>query len=102
MLELAVCLTRLLVFVSAKRLAREGKPTLTDTYSCSHCYGGVRRSGYGALVSVLSGDWVAATLSLLSAAAMVGGICFRNFGAPRRLNGMLKPHDIQHTDRKSL
>jgi diguanylate cyclase (GGDEF)-like protein len=30
-----------------------------------------------------SGDWVVATLACLSAAAMVGGICFRNFGAPR-------------------
>ncbi|KMZ12220.1 diguanylate cyclase/phosphodiesterase (GGDEF & EAL domain) with PAS/PAC sensor(s) [Candidatus Burkholderia humilis] len=45
--------------------------------------------GYGALVSVLSGDWVAATLSFLSAAAMVGGICFRNFGAPRLVAVMI-------------
>src|SRR3546814_10525043 len=34
-------------------------------------------------ISVLSGDWVAATLACLSSAAMVGGIAFRNFAAPR-------------------
>src|SRR3546814_18474294 len=39
--------------------------------------------GYGTVISVLSGDWVAATLACLSSAAMVGGIAFRNFAAPR-------------------
>ncbi len=38
---------------------------------------------------MLSGDWVAATLSFLSAAATVGGICFRNFGAPRLVAVMI-------------
>ncbi|WP_204265424.1 hypothetical protein, partial [Enterobacter hormaechei] len=35
------------------------------------------------------GDWVIATLTCLSAAAMVGGICFRNFGAPRMAATMI-------------
>src|SRR5690606_8628160 len=59
-----------------------GRPTHTDAYialtvlwACS--------VGYGTLISVASGDWVAAILACLSAAAMVGGICFRNFSAPR-------------------
>ncbi len=38
---------------------------------------------------MLSGDWVAATLSFLSAAAMVGGICFRNFGTSRLVAVMI-------------
>jgi hypothetical protein len=31
----------------------------------------------------MAGDWVVATLCCLSAAAMVGGVCFRSFSAPR-------------------
>jgi GGDEF domain-containing protein len=45
--------------------------------------------GYGTFMCVASGDWVAATLACLSAAAMVGGICFRNFGAPRLVAVMI-------------
>jgi diguanylate cyclase (GGDEF)-like protein len=45
--------------------------------------------GYGAFISIMSRDWVAATLACLSAAAMVGGICFRNFGAPRLVAVMI-------------
>eukprot|EP01132_Coremiostelium_polycephalum_P007185 gene7185-8849_t len=37
----------------------------------------------------MSGDWVVATLACLSAGAMVGGICFRNFGAPRLASVMI-------------
>lgn len=80
--ELACCLARAVVLVSARRAAAAGRPTHTDAYivltvlwSCS--------VGYGTLISVASGDWVAAILACLSAAAMVGGICFRNFSAPR-------------------
>jgi diguanylate cyclase (GGDEF)-like protein len=36
-----------------------------------------------------SGDWVAATLACVSASAMVGGICFRNFSAPRLAAAMI-------------
>jgi diguanylate cyclase (GGDEF)-like protein len=39
--------------------------------------------GYGTFISLISGDWIAATVACLSAASMVGGICVRNFGAPR-------------------
>ena len=39
--------------------------------------------GHGALISATSDDWMAATLSCLSVAAMVRGICLRNFAAPR-------------------
>jgi diguanylate cyclase len=45
--------------------------------------------GYGAFISLVSGDWVAATLACVSSAAMVGGTCFRNFGAPRMSAAMI-------------
>ena len=38
---------------------------------------------------MISGDWVIATLACVSSAAMVGGICFRNFGAPRLSAAMI-------------
>ncbi len=45
--------------------------------------------GYGGFISVASGDWVIASLACVSGAAMVGGICFRNFGAPRLVAAMI-------------
>jgi diguanylate cyclase len=86
--EIAVCFARLCVLVAARRRAQRGEPTLTDIHVLLAPAWGAT-VGYGALVSVLSGDWVASTLSFLSAAAMVGGICFRNFGAPRLVAVMI-------------
>lgn len=87
-LEIAICVTRLIVLIAAHRAARAHRKTPTDLYlllgvawSCS--------VGYGALVSLMSGDWVIATLACLSATAMVGGICFRNFNAPRLAGTMM-------------
>ncbi|WP_233830566.1 GGDEF domain-containing protein [Paraburkholderia sp. ZP32-5] len=88
LVELVVCITRMFVLVTARRRARRGQSTLTDLYVLLAPVWGAT-VGYGAFVSVLSGDWVAATLSFLSAAAMVGGICFRNFGAPRLVAVMI-------------
>ena len=39
--------------------------------------------GFGAFICLMSGDWVLASVTCLSAAAMVCGICLRNFGTPR-------------------
>lgn len=80
--ELVVCLARLVALVVARRAALRGRQTPTDIYlllsvAWSVCI------GYGTFISLISGDWVVATLACLSGAAMVGGICFRNFGAPR-------------------
>lgn len=79
--DLVICFARLIVLVKARRAALARRRTPTDLYlvlsvawSCS--------VGYGALVCLMSGDWTTATLACLSGAAMVGGICFRNFGAP--------------------
>jgi len=81
-LEITVCLARLIVLVIARRAALRREHTPTDI----HLLLGIAWSasvGYGVIVSMASGDWVAATLAGTSAAAMVGGICFRNFSAPR-------------------
>jgi diguanylate cyclase (GGDEF)-like protein len=81
-LELAICLARLTVLVSANRAAIAHRETPTDL----HILLAVAWSasvGLGVIVSLAFGDWVISTLACLSAAAMVGGICFRNFSAPR-------------------
>lgn len=81
-LETLVCASRIVVLVSARRLALTAKPTPTDLYVVlALCWAG--SVGYGTFISLTSGDWIAATLACLSAASMVGGICVRNFGAPR-------------------
>jgi diguanylate cyclase (GGDEF)-like protein len=87
-LEYAICLVRLIVLVIARRAAAERRETPTDLYILlGLAWAG--SVGYGTFVSVVSGDWVVATLACLSAAAMVGGISFRNFGAPRLAGGMI-------------
>jgi len=75
---------RLIVLVLARRSALKHRDTPTDIYLMLAV--GV---GYGVIVSMASGDWVAATLACLSAAALVGGICFRNFSAPRLAAAMI-------------
>jgi diguanylate cyclase len=86
--EILVCTVRLIVLVISRRRALQQRPTPTDLYiTLAPLWGAT--VGYGAFVSAISGDWVAATLSFLSAAAMVGGICFRNFAAPRLVAAMI-------------
>jgi diguanylate cyclase (GGDEF)-like protein len=87
-LEIAICFLRLTVLIAARRAALHRAPTPTDIYLLL----GIAWSatvGYGVLISLTSGDWVAATLACLSAAAMIGGICFRNFSAPRLAGTMI-------------
>jgi diguanylate cyclase (GGDEF)-like protein len=81
-IEVVLCGARLFFLVAAHCAAARGQQTYTDIYIFLAVLWGAS-VGYGAFISILSTDWVAATLSCLSAAAMVGGICFRNFGAPR-------------------
>jgi len=86
--DIAICLARLFVLVQSRRRALLGRETHTDIYLVLALAWGAS-VGYGALVSLLSDDWVAATLACTSGAAMVGGICFRNFGAPRLVAAMI-------------
>ncbi len=81
-LELVICSSRLIVLLRARNAASEGRSTPTDLYVVlGLCW--AFSVGYGTFISMISGDWVIATLACVSSAAMVGGICFRNFGAPR-------------------
>lgn len=80
--EIAVCGARLIVLLTARHAALRREKTPTDLYLLLGI-GWSASVGYGVIVSMASGDWVTATLACLSAAAMVGGICFRNFSAPR-------------------
>ena len=82
LLEVAVCIARLIVLLIARRAAVARGNTLTDIYLVLALAWSFS-VGYGVVVSMASGDWVIATLACVSAAAMVGGICFRNFSAPR-------------------
>jgi diguanylate cyclase (GGDEF)-like protein len=87
-IEIVICSARLAVLLIARRGAETRRPTPTDLniilavlWSAS--------VGYGVVVSLASGDWVVATLACLSAGAMVGGVCFRNFSAPRLSGTMI-------------
>lgn len=86
--EMLCCTARLIVLLVAQRRAARDEATPTDLYLLLGIAwaGGV---GFGTFISLTSGDWVVATLACLSAAAMVGGICFRNFGAPRMAGLMI-------------
>jgi len=88
LVEILLCMTRLYVLVKDRRAARLGRPTSTDLYISLGILWAAS-VGYGAFITIFVGDWVAATLTCLSAAAMVGGICFRNFAAPRLVAGMI-------------
>jgi diguanylate cyclase (GGDEF)-like protein len=88
MIELAICLARLAVLVVANRAALARRPTPTDLHLLL-ALAWSASVGFGVLISLASGDQVVAILASLSAAAMVGGICFRNFSAPRLAGTMI-------------
>ena len=81
-IELTLGIVRVSVLRYSLRAAAAGRPTPTDLYMFLALLWAAS-VGYGAAISLLSGDWTIATLACLSTAAMAGGICFRNFGAPR-------------------
>lgn len=87
-LEFIVCTVRLGFLMHAHRAAAVGKRTYTDIYIMLGLVWAFS-VGYGCFVSIVSGDWVASAVVCLSASAMVGGICFRNFGAPRMAAAMI-------------
>ncbi len=87
-IETAICTARLVVLTVARSRALAHRPTPTDPILLLSIAWSVS-VGYGALISLATGDWVAATLACVSAGAMVGGICFRNFSAPRLCGTMI-------------
>jgi len=86
--ECSLCVARLAVLMIAQRAASERRATPTDLYILLGL-AWAATVGYGTFISLVGGDWVVAALSCLSAAAMVGGISFRNFGAPRFAGAMI-------------
>lgn len=80
--EMLLAAVRFPVMLAGRRAVREGRAGPSDLYILlALCWAAA--VGFGTFISLTSGDWVIATLACLSAGAMVGGICFRNFAAPR-------------------
>lgn len=86
--ELVLAVIRLPVLILGRRAVRRGTPGPSDLYILLAVFWAAS-VGFGAFICMMSGDWVAATLACLSAAAMVGGICFRNYAAPRLVAVMI-------------
>jgi len=80
--EIALGMLRLAILVHGRRAIRAGRtpPCLLSALLSCVWAGSV---GFGTYLCITSGDWVLATIACLSAAAMVCGICLRNFGTPR-------------------
>ncbi len=87
-LEVALALVRVLILRSALRAAAKGGNTHTDIYILLALLWAFS-VGYGVFVTFINGDWLAATLAGVSCGAMAGGICFRNYGAPRLVGAMI-------------
>lgn len=86
--EVGLCLVRSYLIVKAYKAASQARETPTDLYLVLALVWAAS-VGAGGFLSILSGDWVIAALACLSSAAMMGGICFRNFAAPRLATAMI-------------
>ena len=82
LMEIALGAVRLPVLIRGRRAIANGTAAPTDLYLLLGLMWAAS-VGFGAYASLRSGDWVLAMLASFSAAGMVGGICMRNFGAPR-------------------
>lgn len=87
-LEVVLALVRVVILRSALRAAPKGGNTHTDLYILLALFWAFS-VGYGVFITFLNGDWLAATLAGVSCGAMAGGICFRNYGAPRLVGAMI-------------
>jgi diguanylate cyclase (GGDEF)-like protein len=87
-IEAVICAVRLGVLVHGRRAAGRGERTYTDLHIIM-ALAWSANLGLGCLMAILSGDWLIATIACVPAAAMVGGICFRNFAAPRLASAMI-------------
>lgn len=86
--ETALALLRAYVLWASLKAARAGRRTLTDFYIVlALAWAG--SVGYGVFITFMHGDWLPATLAGVSCGAMAGGICFRNYGAPRLVCAMI-------------
>lgn len=86
--EMLLGAVRLTVLWHARRNALLGRPTHTDAYVILALMWAIG-VGYGSFVGLLSRDWLIGGITTISAAAMAGGIAFRNFTAPRLCTAMV-------------
>ncbi len=86
--EIGLAALRLPLLINGARAAKTGGRAHIDLYIIA-AVGWAASVGYGCFITVLSGDWLASTLVVLSAAAMTGGVAFRNFAAPRLVMVMI-------------
>lgn len=86
--EAVISVVRLATLVHGRRAARRGARTHTDLHILM-ALAWSANLGVGCCLAILSGDWVIAMAACIPAAAMVGGICFRNFAAPRLAAAMM-------------
>jgi diguanylate cyclase len=80
--EMILGAVRLYVLWHARRNAPLGRATHTDAYVILALMWAIG-VGYGSFLGLLSRDWLIGGITTISAAAMAGGIAFRNFYAPR-------------------
>jgi diguanylate cyclase (GGDEF)-like protein len=92
--ETVVNSVRLAVLVHDRRVAAHPREqaykgrTFTDLYLVLTLLWSANM-GYGGFIALTSDDWVVATLVSVTLGMMIGGICFRNFGAPRLVSCMI-------------
>ncbi|WP_244528809.1 GGDEF domain-containing protein [Methylobacterium gossipiicola] len=86
--DVLICALRVGLLIAARRAAAQRRETPTDLYILLGL-AWAASLGYGLFVSFLHQDWVVTGLIGMSSAAVVGGIAFRNFGAPRLVAVMI-------------
>ncbi|KQM97162.1 hypothetical protein ASE85_14680 [Sphingobium sp. Leaf26] len=86
--EIGLGLVRMAVLIYGKRLIAAGRVPPRSLSAFLSCLWALS-VGIGTSLCILSGDWILAVIACLSAAAMVCGICLRNFGTPRLAAAMV-------------
>jgi diguanylate cyclase (GGDEF)-like protein/PAS domain S-box-containing protein len=80
--EILLAILRLPLLIAGRRARARGQRPPNGAAAALSC-AWAASIGFGAYLALTSGDWVLSTIVCLSAAAMVSGICLRNFGTPR-------------------
>ncbi|WHO37976.1 EAL domain-containing protein [Sphingobium sp. AP49] len=86
--EIILGLVRMAVLIQGKKRLAAGQLPPRAVSALLSCMWALS-VGLGTSLCILSGDWILATIACLSAAAMVSGICMRNFGTPRLATTMV-------------
>jgi len=80
--ESCLAVVRFQVMLSCRRAARQDRPAPIDLFILLSLLWG-SGIGFGTFVAIMSGDWLAAMIATVSSAALIGGLSFRYFAAPR-------------------